>query len=213
VLVHGVGLTPADMSRVIERGAAVVWCPASNLAMLGRTLDPRLLFDAGRLALGSDSRISGSRDLLEELSVAAQQRALAPRELLRLVTTDASRVLALPDVGGLAPGHYADLLIVRDSGGGAYRTLTNLRRADIRAVVRDGVPDIADPDFAGWFAACGVETIPVCLDGQPKLLARRLLGPPGAAALEQGLELDQEVGVHYGEILHSVQDGGMNRGS
>jgi len=213
VLVHGVGLTPADVSRVIERGAAVVWCPASNLAMLGRTLDPRRLFDAGRLALGSDSRISGSRDLLEELSVAVRQRVLAPQELLRLVTTDASRVLALPDVGGLAPGHHADLLIVRDSGDGPYKTLIDLRRADIRAVVRGGVPDIADPDFAGWFAACGVETIPVRLDGQPKLLARRLLGPRGAAALEQGLELDQEVVAHYGEILHAVQDGGMNRGS
>ncbi|MDB4890395.1 MAG: amidohydrolase, partial [Gemmatimonadetes bacterium] len=35
VLVHGVGLTSADVDRVIEVGASVVWCPASNLEMFG----------------------------------------------------------------------------------------------------------------------------------------------------------------------------------
>ena len=39
VLVHGVGLTGSDVERIIETGAAVVWCPASNLGMLGRTID------------------------------------------------------------------------------------------------------------------------------------------------------------------------------
>src|SRR5262245_9653988 len=43
VLVHGVGLTGSDVERVIETGAAVVWCPSSNLEMLGRTIDPATL--------------------------------------------------------------------------------------------------------------------------------------------------------------------------
>src|SRR6266498_3680610 len=67
VLVHGAGLTAADIERVIARDAAVIWCPSSNLSMLGRTLDPRRLFDPGRLAPGSDSRLSGARHLREEL--------------------------------------------------------------------------------------------------------------------------------------------------
>src|SRR6266545_565940 len=81
VLVHGVGLTETDVGRVIACGAAVVWCPGSNIRMLGRTLDPRRLFDAGRLALGSDSRISANRDLLDELRVAAAQSDLGPADL------------------------------------------------------------------------------------------------------------------------------------
>jgi Amidohydrolase family len=191
VLVHGVGLNQADIERVIACGAAVVWCPASNLALLGRTLDPRRLSAAGRLAIGSDSRISGSRDLLDELRVAAEQGYLTPAELLRAVTTDASQVLAMPDVGGLEPGRRADLLIVRAGRGDPYQTLIGLRRADIRAVVRDGVPAIADPDFAGWFAACGVETVQATLDGRPKLLARTL-ARPDAIVLEPALELDRK---------------------
>jgi cytosine/adenosine deaminase-related metal-dependent hydrolase len=186
VLVHGAGLTAADVARVIDCGAAVVWCPSSNLSMLGRTLDPRRLFDAGRLALGSDSRLTGAPDLLDELRVAAAQSHLRPRELLRLATADARRVLRMPDIGGLDAGQQADMLILRDPGGDPYQALIDIRRRDIRAVVRGGTPAIADPDFEGWFAACGLEAAPVTLDGRPKLLARAL-ARPDVIALEPGL--------------------------
>jgi len=177
VLVHGAGLTHADVERVIARGAAVVWCPSSNLRMLGRTLDPRRLFDAGRLALGSDSRLTGARDLLDELRVAAAHGPLGPRELLRLATADAGRVLRMPEVGGLDAGQHADMLVLRDRGGDPYQALIDASRHDIRAVVRGGVPALADPDLADWFAACGVEAVPVLLDDHPKLLAPALVRP------------------------------------
>lgn len=190
-LVHGVALTEEDIERVIACGAGVIWCPGSNIALLGRTLNPRRLFDAGRLALGTDSRLSGADDLLDELRIAAAHSDLTPFELLALVTDAGSRLLALPEVGGLEPGQAADLLIVRDCGNDPYRTLLTLKRADIRAVVRNGKPAIADPDFADWFAAGGIETVAVRLDGRPKLCARALLGPPGSAALEPGLEVER----------------------
>jgi hypothetical protein len=188
VLVHGVGLTARDVDRIIECGAAVVWCPSSNIGMLGHTLDPRRLYAAGRLALGSDSRLTGARDLLDELRVAAMHSDLAPSELLRLVTADASRVLRLPDVGGLAPGQHADCLIVRQKLDDPYYTIVDMTRSDVRVVVRNGAPQIADPDFAGWFAHCGIETLPVRLDGRPKLLARQLARPE-IIALEPGLDI------------------------
>ena len=102
VLVHGVGLRERDIDRVIERGAAVVWCPTSNRNLLGRTLDPRRLQAAGRLALGSDSRLSGARDLLEELRVVVDMGALDAQEVLALATTDAAHILRLPQRGHLA---------------------------------------------------------------------------------------------------------------
>src|SRR5690348_3505335 len=89
VLVHGVGLREPDIDRVIERGAAVVWCPASNRNLLGRTLDPRRLQAAGRLALGSDSRPSGARDRLDELRGIAARGDLSRGQLLRLATSQA----------------------------------------------------------------------------------------------------------------------------
>ena len=188
VLVHGVGLREQDIERVIACGAAVVWCPTSNRTLLGRTLDPRRLQAAGRLALGSDSRLSGARDLLEELRGIADAGVLDARQALALATVDAARILRLPHRGSLAAGDSADLLVVGDCGGDAAHCLVGIERSRIRAVVRDGVPRIADPDLAGWFEAAGVETVPATLDGRPKLLARALVDP-ALVALEPGLEL------------------------
>lgn len=188
VLVHGVGLGERGIDRVIERGAAVVWCPTSNRNLLGRTLDPRRLQVAGRLLLGTDSRLSGARDLLEELRGVAATSAFDARAALALATTDAARILRLPQHGGLADGNHADLLIVADCGGDAAGSVVGNRRDRIRAVVRDGAPRIADPDFAGWFDAVGVEAVPVTLDGCPKLLAKPL-ADAALVELEPGLEL------------------------
>jgi cytosine/adenosine deaminase-related metal-dependent hydrolase len=198
VLIHGVGLRERDVDRVIARGAAVVWCPGSNHALLGRTLDPQRLCAAGRLALGSDSRLSGARDLLEEMRGIVARGELDPARLLGLVTTQASRILRMPARGNLAPGTPADLVIVADRGGDPVAALAGIGRSQIRAVVRNGVPCIADPDFAEWFAVAGVETVPVTLDGTPKLLARPL-ADPALLALEPGLERAADRPVHAGD--------------
>src|ERR1700754_3757974 len=87
VLIHGVGMGKRDIERVIAAGAAVVWCPESNRRLLGRTLDPRRLHATGRLAIGSDSRLSGARDLLVELRNEASRGDLGPRAMLALATT------------------------------------------------------------------------------------------------------------------------------
>ena len=187
VLIHGVGMRERDIDRVIERGAGVVWCPTSNERLLGRTLHPHRLANAGRLALGTDSRLSGSRDLLEELRYAATQFELKPEHVLRLVTTDAARLLRMPWHGTLQAGAHADMVIVEDRGGPEASSLIGIGRSHIRAVVRDGLPRMADPDFADWFAVAGVETVSVCLDGRPKLLAKSL-ADPALVALEPGLE-------------------------
>ena len=187
VLIHGVGLGQQDIERVIACGAAVVWCPTSNHNLLRQSLDPHRLNAAGRLALGSDSRLSGARDLLEELRAVAERYELEDRLAVALVTTRAAAILRLAERGTLMPGAHADLVIVADRGGGEAASLVGIERAQIRAVVRAGVPRVADPDFAEWFAAAGVETVQVRLDGKPKLLAREL-AEPALLALEPGLE-------------------------
>lgn len=190
VLVHGVGLSMEDVERVIAAGAAVIWCPSSNHALLGCSLDSsrrRRLRDAGRLALGSDSRLSGARDLLDEMHAVADRGELPPGPLLELVTSAPARILRMPDRGHLQAGAVADLVVLGDRGGDPHRALASSRRADIRAVVRDGRPRIADPDLAPWFAAAGVDTVAVTLDGRPKLLERSL-ADADVMALEAGLE-------------------------
>jgi hypothetical protein len=125
------------------------------------------------------------------MRAAAAHSDLSSRELLSLVTASAAAILRMPDRGDFHVGQRADCLIVR-AGSDPYGTLLETDRNAVRAVVRGGAPAIADPDFADWFEQCGVATVPVCLDGRPKLLARHL-ARPDLATLEPGLEIDGAV--------------------
>jgi hypothetical protein len=144
----------------------------------------RALFDAHSLSLGTDSRLSGSRDLLDELRVAAAHSDFSARELLRLATVNARKLLrAAP-----APD---DVILFRRQSADPFDDVLRLSRAELRAVVRDGEPLIADPDFEPWFESRGIPYTEVCLDGYRKLCASGLLWPPGRpqAQIEPGLSL------------------------
>jgi cytosine/adenosine deaminase-related metal-dependent hydrolase len=62
----------SDWERVVASGASLVWCPASNAFLFRRTAPVRRFLDASdrasaHVCLGSDSRVTGARDLLDEL--------------------------------------------------------------------------------------------------------------------------------------------------
>ncbi len=138
VLIHGVGLSDADRARAIEAGAGLVWCPSSNFFLLGQTADVRSFAGAGRLALGTDSRLTADGDMLDELRCAASTGQLTPQQLFRAVTTDAARLLRLRDVGALLPGFRADFFITRTVDD-PYQALLDLTPQDIEAVYTGGL--------------------------------------------------------------------------
>lgn len=184
LVVHGVALGAPERRRLSAASAGLIWCPSSNLHLFGVTADVAELVREGRVALGTDSRLSGSRDLLEELRTAAQQVVLSPAELESLVTRDAARLLRLEDCGVIAPGARADLLVVP-----AGMPLERVHRSDIRLVMVAGIPFYGDPDRAGALASAG-HWVEVRVDGRVKALeaslAERLRRLP---AREPGLEL------------------------
>lgn len=170
LLVHGLGLSAAQQQRLVEAGAGVVWCPGSNLHLFGRTLDPEGLFAQGRLALGSDSRISGSRDFLAELALVRELTGWSDERLEAWVTEGAAALLGLADRGRLAPGLRADLIALPRG-----LPLSRATRADLRLVVVAGRPWYADADLG---EALGL--VPVRIDGRLKAIAPHLvMAEPG----------------------------------
>ncbi len=188
VLIHGVGLSNADIQRVIDCGAGVVWCPTSNLKMLGKTLSAKALLDSQRVALGTDSRLTGGHDLLEEIKQIYANGYVSGRDIVNLVTTSSSQLLLAPDIGTLKFGSRADILILREDSSPAWESLLKVDRAGIRAVIRGGKPAVADEDFEEWFVETGTHFTPIMLDGCRKLCATSYLGKPGYAELEPGLD-------------------------
>ena len=189
VAIHAVGLGPAALDRLVARGASVVWCPASNLLMLGATLEPRRLLPSGRLALATDSRLTGSRDLLTELQVASEVSGLAGHTLFRLVTDWPARMMRLDDVGHLDAGARADLIVLRDEGGDPFEALLRVSRTGVRAVFRDGQPVLTDDEGGRWFDALDLPRVDATLDGQTRWCAPDIASRREAAALEPGFAL------------------------
>jgi cytosine/adenosine deaminase-related metal-dependent hydrolase len=190
VLVHGVGLTAAGRAKLLEAGGGLVWCPASNEFTLGATAVVGELAHAGRVALGSDSRLSGSPDLLHELQCAAATGQATPAELFRMLTTNAAALLRLPQAGRLAPGLPADLMVVRPLSPDPYETPILAGRRDVRLVMLDGRPAVAEAALRPVFEAARVDARPAKVDGRDSWLAASLAAQLSRAACsEPGLEL------------------------
>jgi cytosine/adenosine deaminase-related metal-dependent hydrolase len=129
VLVHAVALGARGLRLVKEKGAALIWCPSSNLFLLGRTLNGALSCGIP-VALGSDSAVTAQGDLLDELRVARQY--LPEERLYRMVTADPARILRLPrGFGVIVPGGPADLIAIADD-----------RRSPAAALVRAKGPEL-----------------------------------------------------------------------
>jgi cytosine/adenosine deaminase-related metal-dependent hydrolase len=183
LLVHGIALDQSQRKRLANAAAGLVWCPSSNQNLFGKTADVADLIAAGRVALGTDSRLSGARDLLEELRLAAKISGLDEAALESLVTQGGADLLRLKDRGALRPGLRADLLVLP-----ARTRLAAAARADVRLVMVGGTAGYGDSDCAGRFAPSS-EWAHVLVDGRPKVLDRhtaRLLAD--ARVAEPGLE-------------------------
>jgi cytosine/adenosine deaminase-related metal-dependent hydrolase len=171
VLVHGVALCRAAAARVIAAGAGLVWCPSSNHFLFEATADVRAFDDADRLALGSDSRLSGAGDLLDELKAAHATRQLSAQGLARIVTSGAARLLRLC-AGTIAPGADADLIVVRPLAPCPFDTLVAAARTDLRCVMVGGRPCVAEARLSAAFGAAGTRAMNAQVDGAPRLVAR-----------------------------------------
>jgi cytosine/adenosine deaminase-related metal-dependent hydrolase len=189
LLVHGIALDQEQRDRLQRARSGLIWCPSSNLRLFGKTAEVRELIAADRVALGTDSRLSGSRDLLEELRLARELSGLGEESLLALVTRVSAGLLRLPDRGALLPGLRADLLVLPAAARLDYTT-----RSEVRMVMIEGVVRYGDADCASH-AAPNAEWANVFVDGAPKLLGLRIATRLARArAGEAGLQIQHLAG-------------------
>jgi cytosine/adenosine deaminase-related metal-dependent hydrolase len=189
VLVHGVALGEVERTRLADASGGLAWCPASNFALFGRTATVANLVARGRVALGTDSRLSGSRDLLQELQAAQKACPFDDPTLLSLVTSASARLLRLADRGTLATGQLADLVVLPRSV-----VLSRAERGDVRMVVVGGEMHYGDADYAAALGAPQAWTT-VTVDGRPKVLERFLADRlRRAGVVEPGLEWHDTAG-------------------
>lgn len=119
VLAHGVHLAPPDFALLARRGAALAFCPTSNL-FLGSGLFPLARADAHgvKVGLGTDIGAGTSFSLLQTLNEAykvtkLQGGTLSALRAFYLATLGGARALSIDaHVGSFQPGREADFVVL-----------------------------------------------------------------------------------------------------
>lgn len=150
IAVHGVGMDAAAVGRFRASGAGLVWCPSSNRFLFGRTAPEALLAEGVDVLLGSDSRLTGGGDLLDEIACARALGLVSDDRLGEAVGAAAARRFGLPEPS-LEIGAAADLVVTS-------RPFLEARSQDVLLVLADGQVRVAHPDLQpllGAFAGPG----------------------------------------------------------
>jgi cytosine/adenosine deaminase-related metal-dependent hydrolase len=148
---HGVWLTDADLELLARRGACVSHNPSSNLRLqsgIARLND--LLANGVTVGLGLDGMGFLSQDLFAEMRLATalgrppglDSPAVASQTVFRLATQGGTRAaLGRSDLGQLAPGHPADLVVLDATRLTPY---TAVPRDPVDLVVWRGRPELVE---------------------------------------------------------------------
>ncbi len=188
VLVHAVGVGQDGWQRIAHAGARVVWCPASNLFLFGRTVDymaVRHRHPTITVALGTDSRLTGSRDLLEELRLARAVSNMPGADLLAMVTATAADVIGQSQLGRIRTGAPADLVVVPPAAEEPIEALLSGARRVLDLVVVGGRPMLASPAMGGIFNAQRTAPSRIEVDGAAKLADRALATRMAACSIAE----------------------------
>jgi 5-methylthioadenosine/S-adenosylhomocysteine deaminase len=148
--VHCVWLDDEEIALMGARGAALAYCPSSNMFLGdGITRLPEMLAAGVRVGLGTDGGCTNSRlSVFEEMRMASLlQRvrlldgaALSAERAFALGTASAAEILGLP-AGALAPGRLADFVAV-DLAHPSLHPRSDLTKSVVYALSPQAVTDV-----------------------------------------------------------------------
>jgi cytosine/adenosine deaminase-related metal-dependent hydrolase len=178
ILIHCIGFSKEDISKVKEAGAHIGWCPASNMFMFNVTCRIREILDAGiNVSIGTDSTHTGSFNLLEEMRYARALyrkmygQDLAAKDIVKMVTTHPAKAFRMDkEIGSIEEGKRADLLLIEPTDKDPYEALVKMEPKDIQLLLWKGEPILGDVRYKELFENTKQNHNTISLMGSPKLV-------------------------------------------
>lgn len=144
VAVHGVAMSAMQAQRF----SALIWCPASNQFLLGKTADVAVLKRHTRILFGTDSTLSADWNLWNQLRLARGSGSLRDDELFASITHGAARSWGLAERARLEVGARADLVFARGSlKGDLWNAFYALEPRDLLLILKGGRIVLFDADL------------------------------------------------------------------
>lgn len=121
IIIHAVWLSDREIGILADTQSKVAHCPVANMH-LGYGVAPisQMLARGITVGLGTDGAASYTYDLFEVMKTAAMLQkvvhmdaeAVTAEQALAMATCDGAKVLGLAEVGSLAPGYLADVILI-----------------------------------------------------------------------------------------------------
>lgn len=177
-MIHGVGLTAADIADAGSRGAKLVWSPRTNIDLYGQTADVLTYRRSGvTVALGTDWIHSGSMNMLREfacvdnLNTTYYNKALTDYDIWRMATGNAAEALGVDaKLGALSVGKMGDVAIFNGRERKQHRAVIGADVADVALVLRSGKALYGDAALVDGLHtaedAAQCDTIDVCTNSR-----------------------------------------------
>jgi cytosine/adenosine deaminase-related metal-dependent hydrolase len=147
VIIHGIGLSDEDVAAMSSHGCGLVWCPTSNLYLFGKTAPVEKMIGKIPIALGTDSTLTGSISLFDEMRVARKMKQLDTRCVVDLVTSLPAKMLRL-NKGEIRRGTSADFLMFQSNIHDPFETSICLSPKEIWCLWKNGEPIYGDIELA-----------------------------------------------------------------
>jgi hypothetical protein len=179
-VLHAVGTNARDVANIKAAGASVVWAPRSNISLYGNTMPVTEMKYAGvPIALGTDWLPTGSMNMLRELACASELNTkyfastFDDQTLVGMATSTGATEMGFGNqIGSIAVGMVADIVIFATSGAKDFSVPINAASEDVALVLRGGTPLYGDAllvQAAGGPSTCEAMTMcglskSVCLD-------------------------------------------------
>jgi cytosine/adenosine deaminase-related metal-dependent hydrolase len=107
--IHGVAMDAVQAPDF----EGLVWCPASNYFLLGKTAAIDQLKQKTNIVFGTDSTLTSSWHVAKHFAAALNSGMVNETELLGMLTTAPARLWRMDDRGLIKEGMRADILIMR----------------------------------------------------------------------------------------------------
>jgi cytosine/adenosine deaminase-related metal-dependent hydrolase len=146
-ITHGTAFTATEFAAMKQANMKLVWSPASNVGLYGKTTDiPAALAAGVSVAVAPDWSLGGgSQNMLDELRFAKTWSdktwggLLGARDIVTMATANAAGVLALQArLGTLKKGLLADIVVVRGDRSKPYDAVVAATPSDVRLTMVGG---------------------------------------------------------------------------
>jgi len=167
--VHGVAMDEYQAKAF----RALVWCPASNNFMLDASAPIDELKMAVTILFGTDSTLTSSWNLWDQLRTARNTLHLTDQELFDSLTKSAATVWKENNIGSLSINKNADLCIARANGKKGFDAFYSINPQDLLLVMHKGKICLFDGELLDQLIATSLLSssfTKISVDGKIKYL-------------------------------------------